>query len=479
MVAGHWVGIALVLLLVVVASVLAGRQVHTANDFQIGGRRASAPMVTGALVGTLVGGASTIGTAQLAYTQGMVAWLFTLGGGISLLIMVVFFSRPFSDSGLTTAPAMIGRAFGKLPRSLCALLAGSGSFLSVVSQMLSGVALLTALGAWISPLAATAATVVLIMAYVLFGGAIGASYVGIVKTLTLALSIGACALIAMRLGGGLGTMVRDPSLPPDYFSLLSRGVAVDLGALASIVVGILTEQAYLQALIGARTVRTGRVGALTAAVVIPTIGSFGVVVGLYMRLHRPGITSSMALPLFIMENVPSVFAGVMLATLLVALVGTGAGLALGVSTVIYNDLVRPALKKTWGDRTALWSTRGLLLAVLIAAAVISMAAAGGVILNYAVLSMGLRGSVAFAPLLAALFWRERVPAWSIILAMVTGPTVTILGTIFLSEAVNWVVVGAASGLAIIALGALVKALTGTPDQVAGTHDKGAVTTDGP
>ena len=39
----------------------------------------------GAIIGTLVGGSSTIATAQLAYTFGMSAWWFTLGAGIACL----------------------------------------------------------------------------------------------------------------------------------------------------------------------------------------------------------------------------------------------------------------------------------------------------------------------------------------------------------------------------------------------------------
>ena len=46
----------------------------------------------------------------------------------------------------------------------------------------------------------------------------------------------------------------------------------------------------------------------------------------------------MALPLFVLEHMPPLLAGVIFATLLITLIGAGAGLALGISTVIRKDI---------------------------------------------------------------------------------------------------------------------------------------------
>ena len=42
-------------------------------------------------MGTLVGGASTIGTAQLAYSFGFSAWWFTLGAGLGCVMLAAFY----------------------------------------------------------------------------------------------------------------------------------------------------------------------------------------------------------------------------------------------------------------------------------------------------------------------------------------------------------------------------------------------------
>ena len=69
---GHIIGIVITLIGITVVGIYAGRKVKTAADFTVGGRKASASVVAGTIMGTLVGGASTIGTAQLAFQFGRI-----------------------------------------------------------------------------------------------------------------------------------------------------------------------------------------------------------------------------------------------------------------------------------------------------------------------------------------------------------------------------------------------------------------------
>ena len=66
----HLIGLAGTLLVITGIGVWSGRRVSSAEDFSTGGSQAGTTIVIGSLMGTLVGGASTIGTAQLAFTNG-------------------------------------------------------------------------------------------------------------------------------------------------------------------------------------------------------------------------------------------------------------------------------------------------------------------------------------------------------------------------------------------------------------------------
>ena len=75
------------LALFVGSGVVIGSRGGGKKDYSLGGRKAGAAGVTGILLGALVGGASTVGTVQMAYSYGMTAWWFTLGGGIGCLLL--------------------------------------------------------------------------------------------------------------------------------------------------------------------------------------------------------------------------------------------------------------------------------------------------------------------------------------------------------------------------------------------------------
>lgn len=117
-----WTGLGAVcvFILITVVGIYAGRKVRSAADFSVG-RGMSSSVVAGSLIGTLVGGASTVGTAQLAFTNGLSAWWYTLGGGIGLVVMAVFFVSPLRKNGSCTMPQILTGEYGKqwLPWLLC------------------------------------------------------------------------------------------------------------------------------------------------------------------------------------------------------------------------------------------------------------------------------------------------------------------------------------------------------------------------
>ena len=64
-------GIIAVLTLISCVGVYSGKKVKNGNDFLTGGGKAGPGLVCGAILGSLVGGQSTIGTAQLAFHFGL------------------------------------------------------------------------------------------------------------------------------------------------------------------------------------------------------------------------------------------------------------------------------------------------------------------------------------------------------------------------------------------------------------------------
>ena len=110
-----------------------------------------------------------------------------------------------------------------------------------------------------------------------------------------------------------------------------RGVTVDLAAGFSLIVGVLSTQTYIQNILFGRDTNASRKGAMLAAILVPLAGIPGILVGLYMRLNFAGLPPVQAFPVFILTHLPSWLAGIALATLIITVVGTGAGLVLGIA----------------------------------------------------------------------------------------------------------------------------------------------------
>lgn len=446
----HYLGAVIILAIISAIGIYSGKKVKTASDFSSGGRKAGANIVAGTIMGALVGGASTVGTAQLAFSYGLSAWWFTLGSGIGCLILAVFFAKPLHDSGITTLPQVIAMEYGQTASTLTTILTSAGNFLTIAAQVLAGIALITSVST-LSPAFSAVLVILLMLAYIAFGGVWGAGLVGIAKMCFLYFGMGVCGFLVVYLQGGLEVFYQN--LPNEqYFNLFARGFGIDFGGCLSVILGVLTTQAYVQAVISASSVKISRKGVLFCSLFIPPIGVAGILVGLYMKLNYPYINPASALPIFIMESLPPLVAGSFLAILLVTIVGSGAVISLGISSMLCNDIYKVYVNKNPNDDKLLFYTRLFIVLIMLATLLVTALNTGAMILDFTYLSMGLRGAVAFGPLCMALFLPGRTSKEYIIASMIIAPILVLLGGFFLPQGIDPLFLGVAGSLTVICIG---------------------------
>ncbi|HWQ60841.1 MAG TPA: sodium:solute symporter family protein [Negativicutes bacterium] len=421
--AGHIVGIVATLLLMIAVGLYAGSKVKSSADFATGGRQAGWSVIAGAIMGTLVSGASTIGTAQLAFQYGFSAWWFTLGAGIACAALALGTARRFYHSSTETISQYLVQTYGIAIGPISTVFGALGMFLSMISQVLAFIALMTTMFP-ISPAIAAAVGIVFVLCYVLFGGVWGVGLVGVAKLLLLYLAMISCGAAALIMFDGVsGLQASFPAFP--WFSLFGRGVEKDLAGGFSLVVGVLSTQTYSQAIASAKTFADARKGALLSAVLIPPIGIGGILVGLFMRTNFPGTPSSEVLPTFIISYLPPVLAGVILATLLITAIGGWAGLLFGISTMFTRDIYQRFVRQQAGQREALLVQRAAIIGVVLLSAFVASGNAGSLILGWSFLSMGLRGCTILCPLLGAMFFPRYLTPTAGVLAAFLGPATNV------------------------------------------------------
>lgn len=449
----------LTLVLVSALGVYSLRRIRSADDFNVGGRRAGASIIVGTITGTLVGGASTIGTTQMAFTYGFSAWWYTLGGGIACLFLGIFLAGPLRRTGATTGAEILAASYGPRAGLAAVVFSSIGIFMSVIAQILAAEALLVSFTGW-PPLVAAVAAVALVILYVIFGGVWGTGLVGTLKLALLYVAMLAAGFLAYSGGGGLDGF--RAALPEgDWFSLFAQGVNRDLGAAFSMLVGVASTQTYLQAVFSGRSEQSSRRGALISGLMIPPIGLAGVFIGLFMRVRFPEIDGLLALPLFVINFLPDWLGGVVLATLLVTVIGSGAGLVLGMSTMLSQDVYRQFIAPKASDQTILRASRLVIILVTGLTLLFAVGSGNSLIMKWSFLGMGLRGAAICLPLLAAVFWKGRIDPRAGAAAVIFAPLASLLWAVLLPEAGDPLFIGLFVSLIILLLGSRSRQLTAT------------------
>ena len=422
---GHFIGIIIALAVLIGVGMYSANRVKNAADFDTGGGRGSVFMVSGLLLGSLIGGQCTIGTAQLSYTYGLSAVWFTMGAGLGSLVLCLIYVAPLRRRRDVTLLEVIRKEYGETAEYLGSILCSVGILVSIISNVVASSALmmaLTGLNLWICAVL----SVLLMCCYVVFGGAWGAEMGGMVKVILLLATSGVCLVLCFAKSGG--PVALGGTLELHISDLFSRGAGKDLSNCMSAILGVLSTQTYAQAVWSAKNYHVAKKAALLGCLICIPVGFAGMVVGLYMR--NVGLTApSEAYPLFLMQNLPPVIGGIGLGALLITVVTGGGGLALGVSTIFIRDIAGRLAPKVNHGNTHIVAMRLCILGVLSFAGLVAVMIPGALINDLGFLSMGLRGTVVFIPLTLTLFCRGRFRRGPVLASMVAGPAVMLFSNL--------------------------------------------------
>ncbi len=418
------VGMAFAIAVFAGIGIYTGKKIKTKSDYYVAGQSFGVAAVASSTSGMFIGGGCVIGTAQLAFTDGFSGLAFSIGCCIAILLMGLGFSRRIRASGRQTIQEMIDFEFGRSACVLATLLGVLAFYVNSMSHFLSGISLIGSVFP-VSTLVSSLVTGALILVCVFMGGFWGLSYI---NTLKMVILISTCIVSAgaiFAITDGLGDMRAE--LPARYFELFPRGAGTDLGNVFSAVLGIVSTQSTIQSVYAARSDRDCRVGFTIGALLLPVVGICCTIIGMYMRMTAPEISSLQAFPQFIIQHTHGFLSGVILATTLVAVASAGVSVMLGIAGVLVNNVylrVRPDAD----TRSQLRFSRLVIVCLLAFTTVVINSGASDAIMQYNFLSMGLRCTVLFLPMCAALFLPGRISPAFVMLSTVLGPASLLVGT---------------------------------------------------
>ena len=213
--------ISLAIFLVFVAFTLgitywASKRSRGAGAYFAAGRRITAWQNGFAVAGDFMSAASFLGVVGLIALQGFDAFLYSVGGFIAFIAILLLVAEPLRNSGKYTVGDVLAYRLRPRPvRALAALTTLTIVLFYMVAQMVGAGALVTLLfsGSGISYNAAVTGVGILMILYVVFGGMLATTWVQIIKAMLLsACTLGLTLLLLGRFHFHVG----------EFFSAVSR-----------------------------------------------------------------------------------------------------------------------------------------------------------------------------------------------------------------------------------------------------------------
>jgi SSS family solute:Na+ symporter len=336
---------------------------------------------------------------------------------------------------------------------LASIIASIGILFSAVASCLPGIQIIAAIFG-ITPWPAAIILITLVAAYVFFGGMKGAGVSGMMKLIIIWVTLfiaGATAYLSLKDLPNFA-MVFPPS---PWFSLMGNNAGMTMGNLFSLIVGIVCTQTYIQAIFSASDSRTAVVGAFAAAMVVIPVGLPSVAIGMFMHANHPDILPILVLPMYLLKYQPAWLGGIGIAGIMLSLIGSIAGLALGIGTMISKDICCDLLNIT-KNKKILWINRSTVVIVTLIACIISILNLKSSVLDWNYMSMALRGGGVFLPLTLAIFAPGVLtPGWAV-LSMILSTIAAIIANTILHLTINPLFVGIAVSAVFVIIGLLLR-----------------------
>lgn len=344
--------IILYLVMTVAVGLIAKRKTKSASAFH--GAGLGILMCVAAGTGEWLGGTSTTGVSEYGYDFGISGSWYTIANGIGVIFLAIFFAKLYRSLETVTVPGIIEKFIGVDARVVASVLL---TFVMVAVGTSQVVAAGT-LGVSVFGMDYTTAVLILGTGFIVYTLAGGMTAVGYTNIMHLIVMYGGVLLAVFLVNSDVGgySVVRE-NLPDSYFSMTSIGMPKVSGWIIASILGACTAQAGIQPILAAKDVNVARTASFITGFVVAPFGLFTAYLGMAAKVRFPDLSSGkMALPTLMMEMNP-IAGGIVLASILAAILSTISPIILAAGTMITKDIYHRRLRPEASDADVLKMSR--------------------------------------------------------------------------------------------------------------------------
>lgn len=313
------------------------------GDFVLAGRNLTWPLIGVTIAGLGVGGASTIGVAESAYTLGMSAGWYDVAWATGALTVGLLIASRIRQSKVATVIQGMEIAYGSVTGFVVMLLQMIVGFGIFTMQIKAGGALLAALLPNVFTLnSGMLVSTVIFLVVAIVGGMWSAALTNVINVIVILSGMIIGAFMVVNHFGGLEVINSHlPAVDNNLWWSLTEGYGIPkiIAQVLSLTVLPICLQTVTQSCASAVNEKHASKGMLFAAILMAPLGFVCALFGVIAAAEAPNLeNASMAMPMIITYLNPWV-SGIILSGLWAADVSTGNGCLIGQATMATQDIV--------------------------------------------------------------------------------------------------------------------------------------------
>lgn len=304
------------------------RRSRTSSHFLMANRQLGPVLLTSSLLATLIGIASTVGTAGVAYKSGWAGYLYGVGGGIGMITLAYTFTNIRRYNFMTMAEEIASYYGGnRLLLMMTAILVfsalicwtgiqvkGAGLYLNVITGMdIQNCIIIAGLGFAI---------------YVILGGYMAVIYTDLIQAIVLYIGIVALSIVVVVKSGGWNEMMmRLPEANRSILGIEAVGWKHAINIVAGVFLLVMLAPGYRHRIYTGRNEKILRNAFLICGVLYFVFTIFSAIIGMGAYTLNPNLADiDQALPYVAKNLLPVFFASIIIVA------GLSAGLSSGDSS---------------------------------------------------------------------------------------------------------------------------------------------------
>ena len=312
-------------------------------------------MCVAAGTGEWLGGTSTTGVSEYGYAVGISGAWYTITNGMGVMVLALLFAKLYRSLDTVTVPGIVENFIGVNARVVASVLLTFVMIVVGTSQIIAA----GTLGVSVLGLDYNFAVVILGIGFIVYTLAGGMNAVAYTNVMHLIAMYGGVILALVMVGRDInGFQALRTALPANpYFGWFSIGVPKVSSWIIASILGACTAQAGIQPILAAKDVYVAKKAAIITAVAIAPFGILTALLGMAAKVQFPDLANAkLALPTLMM-NLNPVAGGIVLASIMAAILSTVSPIILAAGTMFTKDIYQRVLRPDADDKKILFVSR--------------------------------------------------------------------------------------------------------------------------